>query len=97
MALTFWSEGKEQKGVSFMDLLAWWAPAADENQASLLPAATCTQDLRERLNMDSQLEGVTVSAWAIERRLRADRGGRFFAGGVALCPNRSTFLRLRPW
>ena len=47
--------------------------------------------------MDSQLEGVTVSAWAIERLLRADRGGRFFAGGVALWPRRSTFLRLRPW
>ena len=97
MALTFWSDDKLQKGVSFMDLLAWCAPAADENQASLLPAATCTQDLKERRNILSQLEGVTVSAWAIDRLLRADRGGLFLAGGVAECPRRSTFLRLRPW
>ena len=80
-----------------MDLLAWWAPAAEENQASRLPAATCTQDLSDLLSMDSQFDGVTVSAWAIERLLRADRGGLFLAGGVALWPRRSTFLRLRPW
>ena len=97
MALTFWSDGKLQKGVSFMDLRAWWAPAAEENHASRLPAATWTHERKDLLSMDSQFEGVTVSAWAIERLLLALLGGRFFAGGVALWPNRSTFLRLRPW
>ena len=96
MALTFWSDGREQKGVSFMDLLAWCAPAAEENQASRLPAAAWTHDRKDLLSMDSQFDGVTVSAWAIERLLRADRGG-LLAGGVALWPRRSTFLRFRPW
>ena len=73
------------------------ARATIPRSASRLPAATWTHDRKDLLSMDSQLEGVTVSAWAIERLLLALLGGRFFAGGVALWPNLSTFFRFRPW